>query len=443
MVNLLPFASATEALRLPTAALIVNCSLAREGQLSSAPTDEMSTSTAYRASASKQRPSNSNKWFGFSSSTKPTDNSLRNSLQHRERLSFGGRDAVSSGSQRRSLSPAGRDRPQPRDSKRESTSLSLRNSLLSFQRLLQAFNYLAPTEPQQERPVTDYYREATTLTLQQETERYNKQIAEREGVFDRVQEMMDVDERGGDQAKIQAQVAARKFDLSREEVARVEAALHGRRGDEVLIDKFNIEMTRKNIMCLSDRQWLNDEVINFYMAMLMERDERLSAGQPGRLTSHFFNSFFVAKLLEQERYTYSNVRRWTKKFDITTKDKIFCPVNVHNTHWTMAVVYVQKKEIHYYDSMSGSGHEYLQALKRWVADDVKDKKGVELDTSSWKLISHPPDVPQQRNGFDCGVFTITFADYLADDLPLLFSQQDISTNRQRFALSILKGSLPY
>lgn len=405
----------------------------------------MSTSSAYRASASKQRPSNSNKWFGFPSSTKPTDNWLRNSSQQRERSPFSGRDVVSSGSQkRRSLSPSGRDRPQPREPKlRENSGLSLRNSLLSFQRLLQTFNYLAPSEPLQERPVTDYYREATTLTLQQETERYNQLIAGRDGVSDRIQERMDVDEQSGDQAQIQAQVAARKFDLSREETARVEAALHGRRGDEVLIDKFNIEMTRKNIMCLSDRQWLNDEVINFYMAMLMDRDERLSAGQPGRLTSHFFNSFFVAKLLEQDRYTYSNVRRWTKKFDITTKDKIFCPVNVRNTHWTMAVVYMQKKEIHYYDSMSGSGHEYLQALKKWVSDDVKDKKGVELDTSSWTLVSRPPDVPQQRNGFDCGVFTITFADYLADDLPLLFSQQDISANRQRFALSILKGGVPY
>lgn len=408
----------------------------------------MSTSTAYRASATKQCPSNSRKWsFGFSSSTKPTGNWLGNSSR-RERASFSGRDAVVSGpQQRRSLSPSGRNRLQdarPRDAKpREDSSLSLRNSLRSFQRLLQAFNYLTPTEPPQERPVTDYFLEASTLTLQQETERYNKLVADRPGVFDRVQEMMDVDEQSGDQARIQAQVAARKFDLSREELARVEAALNGRRADEVLIDKFNIEMTRKNIACLRDRQWLNDEVINFYMAMLLERDERLSAGLPGRLTSHFFNSFFVAKLLEQDRYTYSNVRRWTKKFDITTKDKIFCPVNVHNTHWTMAVVYMQKREIHYYDSMSGSGHDYLQALKKWVFDDVKDKKGVELDMSGWKLVSRQPDVPQQHNGFDCGVFTITFADYLADDLPLLFSQQDISTNRQRFALSILKGGLPY
>jgi sentrin-specific protease 1 len=150
----------------------------------------------------------------------------------------------------------------------------------------------------------------------------------------------------------------------------------------------------------------------------------------------------MSKLLEKGKYTYSNVRRWTKKFDVLSKDKIFFPVNIGNTHWALAVVYVKRKEIVYFDSLKRDGIRYLQALARWFQEDVKDKKETDVDTTKWILRSES-NAPQQRNGYDCGVFTITFADFLSDDLPLQFNQQDITENRFRFASSIMAGSLQY
>ena len=117
-------------------------------------------------------------------------------------------------------------------------------------------------------------------------------------------------------------------------------------------------MTRTKMACLKANGWLNDEVsstrgrvdacrltspfrvcvvflgggrhqvINFYMCMLKERDDLLCAKQPGRRRkSHFFNSFFMERLLISDRaYKYSNVRRWTKKFKSFEMDKIFFPV---------------------------------------------------------------------------------------------------------------------
>ncbi|RYY81263.1 hypothetical protein EON63_15820 [archaeon] len=51
--------------------------------------------------------------------------------------------------------------------------------------------------------------------------------------------------------------------------------------------------------------------------------------------------------------------------------------------------------------------------------------------------------PQQENGFDCGVFTIMAADFLSDDLPLEYDQNEMEERRYRIAQYILKGSLPY
>ncbi len=33
------------------------------------------------------------------------------------------------------------------------------------------------------------------------------------------------------------------------------------------------------------------------------------------------------------------------------------------------MVYVQRREIHYYDSMNGSGETYTEALRQWLVDE--------------------------------------------------------------------------
>jgi sentrin-specific protease 1 len=121
---------------------------------------------------------------------------------------------------------------------------------------------------------------------------------------------------------------------------------------------------------------------------------------------------------DSKQYNYLNVKRWTKKIDIFSLDKIFVPINITNTHWTIAVVFMQSKEIKYYDSMHGNGSKYTSSLLKWIKDDAADKKGdKDYDISVWKT-SNVPEAPLQHNGYDCGVFTIVCADYLLDHLPV-------------------------
>ena len=63
------------------------------------------------------------------------------------------------------------------------------------------------------------------------------------------------------------------------------------------------------------------------MCMLQERDDQLCERIPGRKASHFFNSFFMERLLVDDApYQYANVRRWSKNFDSFAQEKIFFPV---------------------------------------------------------------------------------------------------------------------
>jgi sentrin-specific protease 1 len=209
---------------------------------------------------------------------------------------------------------------------------------------------------------------------------------------------------------------------------------------------------RGSMQTLRPGQWLNDEVINYFLKnCLAKRDEIICARQVGRKRSHFFNSFFVQTMFDEKnnnpnlrgKYNYKNVKRWSKKVpgkDIFNLKYILCPINLDNMHWTSAVIYMEEKRIQYYDSMGGTDRTKLKGLLEYVKDEYKAKNGgQEMDVSEWELVSCTSDTPRQRNGFDCGVFTCMFCDFISKDCALVFNQSHIDQCRDRIALSIMKN----
>ena len=126
--------------------------------------------------------------------------------------------------------------------------------------------------------------------------------------------------------------------------------------NDVLIDKFSIDMTVAKIRCLRPRTWLNDEVINFYLSMLQSDLNQCAVGQ-GKIYS--FSTFFMVRLLENNTYKYANVARWTKRVDIFSFERVFIPININNTHWTLIVIDITMKTIIYYDAMRGNGNSWI------------------------------------------------------------------------------------
>lgn len=220
---------------------------------------------------------------------------------------------------------------------------------------------------------------------------------------------------------------------------------------EILASQDADSVQRGSMQTLRPKQWLNDEIINYFLKnCLAKRDEILCEKQPGRKRSHFFNSFFVQTMFDEKnndsrlrgKYNYKNVKRWSKKVpgkDIFNLKYIVCPINLENVHWTSAVIFMEEKRIQYYDSMGGTDRMKLEGLLQYLKDEHKAKKGEEMDTTEWELVHCTRDTPGQRNGFDCGVFTCMFCDFISKDCPLVFSQDHINQCRERIALSIMKN----
>ena len=211
----------------------------------------------------------------------------------------------------------------------------------------------------------------------------------------------------------------------------VKNALIPRPPDELLVEGFGLRITRKDIHTLADLNWLNDEVINFYMNLLIAR------GATDRYPKvHAMNTFFYPKLITGG---HASLKRWTKKIDIFARDLVVVPVHL-GIHWCMSIIDFRDKCIRYYDSMGGNNPKCLAALRQYLQDESLDKKKKPYNTSDWKL-ECAKNIPQQMNGSDCGVFSCMFAEYVCANKKITFAQQDMPYFRNKMVYEILKSKL--
>ncbi|KAJ2785734.1 hypothetical protein GGI15_001826 [Coemansia interrupta] len=224
--------------------------------------------------------------------------------------------------------------------------------------------------------------------------------------------------------------------------ARAEAALRLPSDADAVIKKAlspgfatelnNTPVASRDMNTLLPGTWLNDEVINFYMQLIISRSDKVS----GLPSVHAFNTFFYSTLRDSG---YARVRRWTRRVKLFEKDLVVVPVHL-GVHWCCATIDFRSKRITYYDALLGDNDECLGLLMEYLRSESQDKLGVEFDDSQWTA-SCDKNIPRQRNGYDCGVFAITFAEYITRGAEMTFSQDNCPFLRRKIIYEIATGSL--
>ena len=79
----------------------------------------------------------------------------------------------------------------------------------------------------------------------------------------------------------------------------------------------------------------------------------------------------------------------------------------------------------------------MKNLKRWIVDEAKNKLNEDWDPDEWEEY-YPKNIPLQKNGCDCGVFMIKFAEYLSSGAELAFSQKHMDYFRFRLVSDMLE-----
>lgn len=111
--------------------------------------------------------------------------------------------------------------------------------------------------------------------------------------------------------------------------------VYPRQGEKIsraIVEKDDVER-------LDDGQYLNDNLINFYLRWLEHRLGEKSPTLAKRI--YFYNTFFYKSLTQGAKgkrcINYEAVERWTSKFDLLSFDYIIVPINEH-THWYVAII---------------------------------------------------------------------------------------------------------
>ncbi|XP_033967637.1 sentrin-specific protease 2 [Pseudochaenichthys georgianus] len=228
--------------------------------------------------------------------------------------------------------------------------------------------------------------------------------------------------------------------LTKEMSAEVSCALAQSDPNLVLSAAFKLHITQRDLATLQEGGWLNDEVMNFYLSLVMER----CSGEAAGLKIYSFSTFFFPKLRGGgggQAGGHMAVRRWTKAVDLFLYDLLLVPLHL-GVHWAMAVIDLKSKTVKSYDSMGHRHDDICGLLLHYLKEEHKVKKGRELEGTKWSVGSlRATEIPQQKNGSDCGVFACKYADYIAKASPLTFKQCHMPMFRKVMIWEILNQKL--
>ncbi|KAG0642036.1 hypothetical protein HOY80DRAFT_1008144 [Tuber brumale] len=211
--------------------------------------------------------------------------------------------------------------------------------------------------------------------------------------------------------------------------------------NKTYITKWNIPITNRDFERLKPNQWLNDEIINFYMNLICERTNNSFPNGPKKIFAH--NTYFWPKLKDGG---HKAVARWARRAkcggeDLLKLDYLLMPVHVGGNHWCLAVVNFKQKRFEYYDSLGG---KFTPGSRpgpyKMMREYMHDETGGKFKDTDWVDYAMP-GAPQQRNMNDCGVFALKSAEVLTRSGRLDFTAGDIPLVRSRMLVEILEGQL--
>ncbi|GMI62880.1 hypothetical protein ScalyP_jg7940 [Parmales sp. scaly parma] len=180
---------------------------------------------------------------------------------------------------------------------------------------------------------------------------------------------------------------------------------------------FDINVSQADLALLSGSNWLNGTIIAFQFARLQQKSPPQHNNiliDPSVLSFIFFQ-LDVNDPDERKDFTGPNGVLANKE-----NATLFLPINSEmragnclrvngGAHWSLAKLSIASGKllfVDHYDSHAGSGNELALVD---VCNKICKILGCETVPKIAKI-----SVPQQQNGYDCGVFTLMFAEKLVN-----------------------------
>jgi hypothetical protein len=195
----------------------------------------------------------------------------------------------------------------------------------------------------------------------------------------------------------------------------------------------NVPITPQDITTLTGENWLNDAVMDGYLALV--NDESFETSN--------FTIYFYRALMNK---TIEEMLRWTKKTRLFGTRLVHIPVNDSGSHCCMATIDHQEKTVTVRDSIRRSEGDVeishiLDNIKTMMGYDIlMNPQSSGFNIQDYRFI-HDCTMPRQNDGHNCGVFALQAARYVSAHKPITFTWDDMQYFRQRMQYELLTRTL--
>ncbi|CAH2069357.1 unnamed protein product [Thlaspi arvense] len=169
-------------------------------------------------------------------------------------------------------------------------------------------------------------------------------------------------------------------------------------GDDKILGYNDVVLRRSDLEILKAPNFLNDRVIEFYLSYLatVHTSPTISLIPPSI-------AFWISNCPDAE-----SLKEFMKPFRLRDIDLLILPVNDNldvelaegGLHWSLLVYYREANSFFHHDSLMGVNRFNAKQLFKAVSPFVSNGDAAYRECS---------DTPQQKNGYDCGVYVLAIA----------------------------------
>ena len=201
--------------------------------------------------------------------------------------------------------------------------------------------------------------------------------------------------------------------------------------------------TEATLECLRDNKWLTDDAIVYGLNRIVHQAQRREDCESSKrvviLPITYWREFIAGNHTSQIDFQTSKLLPRTLKF----YDIIFVPVNVTNNHWVAYAYFPKVREIIELNSLHGlSANKPLIILHRLL--QYWSRRCLDQSVSNVWRFYHASlirdKLPKQFNGYDCGIYTLLFAQSMFDRCTVKhIDSRQVQRCRWGFAMMLSKG----
>ena len=190
-----------------------------------------------------------------------------------------------------------------------------------------------------------------------------------------------------------------------------------------MVSRFGINLTHLDLDSLNPQQWLNDNVINYYLNLLTIGLNK---------SCYLFNTFFWLKMSD----SVPSVDSWFCNLNLFAFRFHLIPIHLNGNHWMLICVDTHRSKVTLFDSFLGFHPSVLEKIKEFYNRHHFKTFGAFL-SDIW-VFEHASSIPTQKNSFDCGVFVCKFAElYLRESTIYYFLSRDCEYFRKGIMYSLI------